>query len=86
MTFFKLELTTMTLCSISSYQNDTAKLFNYNVDDAVDTALRLDRKIENDTLFIEINMPTDEQSGVTAGGTKYCLTPKVVAHKSSFKK
>jgi len=68
----------------SAYKSDTSKLFNYKVNDAVYTSLKLERRIENDTLFIETNMPTDEQNGLTIAGTKYCLKRKKTTH-SSFK-
>ncbi len=61
----------------SSFKNDTTKLFNYYVNDAVYTALRINTKTQNDTLFIEMNMPTEISNGKTKAGTKYQLKRKL---------
>jgi hypothetical protein len=68
----------------SSYNSDTSIFLNYYVNDAAYTALRLDRKIENDTLIIETNMPTEKQTGVTVAGKPYCFKHKQTAHNSGF--
>ncbi len=61
----------------SSYKNDTTKMFNYYVNDAIYTALRINTKKQNDTLFIEMNMPTEILDGKTKAGTKYRLLRKL---------
>ena len=60
----------------SSFRGDTSKMLNYNVDDALYTALRLETRTQQDTLFIETNMPTTAQKGVTVAGTKWYLKRK----------
>lgn len=61
----------------SSYRKDTTKMFTYNVNDAVYTALRLNTSKQNDTLFIEMNMPTKILTGKTKAGNIYQLKPKL---------
>jgi len=57
----------------ASFKGDTTKMVTYNLADAIYTALEIKSKIQNDTLFIEINMPVKTFDGMTYSGTKYQL-------------
>ena len=61
----------------SSFENDTTKMFNYYVNDAVYTATRINTKTKNDTLFIEMNMPTKTFNSKTKAGLNYQLKQKL---------
>ncbi len=52
-----------------SYKNDTTKIFDYHLNDALHSALRLQTTIVGDTVLIESNMPFENKSFKLASGS-----------------
>ena len=57
----------------AKYENDTIKLFEYILNDAIYTAIRLKTTIQNNQLIIKINLPTARLEGKTKRGKTVIL-------------